>query len=474
MPRFLEERFALFRKTGSTAALGDVYDRVAPELLRVALHLAGDPVDAEDLLQETLIVAIEKRRQWDPARPLLPWMTGILTNEARALRRRRSIHHDPPGDRAPTPERGPVERAQADEVEEALTTALERVAVEWRPVLVLRLRHGLTATEIAAALERPPGTVRSQLARGLEVLRRVLPAGIAGALALELAPRARGLAAVREAVLAEAAALPIASTSLLPALAGLLAMKKTIAAAACVVALSLTWTFGPWNDDAPTPSSAERTPARPKVALHEIEPSADGTQLAEPAPEERARVASTLPEAEPPSTHGCLRVSLHWQGGEPVRGGVVRVRPTDGGWSDELVAHTNGEGWTRVAELLPKTWCVQTLRGGSELVVVVAGEEARVEMELEAGVTVLGRVVNGRDEPVAGAEIWVSEYPACNWAYPLTQSDREGRFRVEGVAGDHRLGARARGYAPSHQRGVRGAVGEEMELEIVLEQEGFP
>ena len=77
-------------------------------------------------------------------------------------------------------------RGQWDKVvlglDRLLADALEHVAKSERQVLVLHLRHGLRPAEIAHALEREPSTVRTQLARGLERLRRALPASVAGAL----------------------------------------------------------------------------------------------------------------------------------------------------------------------------------------------------------------------------------------------------------------------------------------------------
>src|SRR5262249_29337843 len=71
------------------------------------------------------------------------------------------------------------------------------------------LVHHLRGVEIARALERPPETVRSQLHRGLELLRKALPRGLAVpalALAATGAFAGRGLAAVRAAVHAQALA----------------------------------------------------------------------------------------------------------------------------------------------------------------------------------------------------------------------------------------------------------------------------
>src|SRR5687768_3767776 len=75
----VEELFARYAQHGAPSDLALVFDRTAPALLEVAMHLARDASEAEDLLQTTFLVAIEKRRRYDPARPLVPWLGGILT-----------------------------------------------------------------------------------------------------------------------------------------------------------------------------------------------------------------------------------------------------------------------------------------------------------------------------------------------------------------------------------------------------------
>ena len=82
-----EQRFERFRRTGDLAALTQLFDEIAPELLPLALRLAGTRHDAEDLVQETFLVALEKNADYDATRPLRPWLVGILVREARRLRR---------------------------------------------------------------------------------------------------------------------------------------------------------------------------------------------------------------------------------------------------------------------------------------------------------------------------------------------------------------------------------------------------
>ncbi|HVG94849.1 MAG TPA: sigma factor, partial [Planctomycetota bacterium] len=76
--RSLEHLFVRFRRTADIAALSEVFDRTAAELLKVALHMAADPADAEDLVQKTFLSAIESADSFDAGKRLVPWLLGIL------------------------------------------------------------------------------------------------------------------------------------------------------------------------------------------------------------------------------------------------------------------------------------------------------------------------------------------------------------------------------------------------------------
>ena len=194
-------QFSQFRRTGDPAALTAVFDQVAPELLLLGRHLAQGQAEAEDLVQETFLIAIRKARRWDERRPVVPWLTGILTREARRTQRRGGRAIDAERLRQPAAESG--ERVALDtEIRGHVESALGRLPRRYADVVRSALLQGEEPAGIAARLGLAPGTVRVQLHRGLALLRSALPAGISLGAAAVLAPR--GLAAVREAVEANA------------------------------------------------------------------------------------------------------------------------------------------------------------------------------------------------------------------------------------------------------------------------------
>lgn len=468
-----ERAFAEFRRSGDPRALGEVYDRLAPELLRLALHLTHDAAEAEDVLQATFLAAIEGARRFDPARRVLPWLVGILSLEAKRARERLLRQPDPRRlERAASPD--PRDSAAQAELLEHLDQGLARLPTAFRPVLSLRLRHGLSVPEIAAVLERSPGTVRSQLARATERLRQVLPAGLAGALQACDRPT-RGLAAVRAAVVEHAAlqgapaaghpsAGPVTAAT---TLGGLVTMKAlTTAAVALLAAFSL------WYVTRPAPSRAgprQVELSSPSASLAATHPPAPDTPAAEPGPQ-REEVRSA-PAPAPANRFG-LVVHARWADDTPAAGEVVLVAPLEARGDESSTGTTGSDGSARFDELEPNRFRVRLLRGGEETVRFDGRADAEVTLAIRAGVTVEGRVRDATGEPVPGAEIWLSERYLNNLGHVVLRADREGAFTLRALGPDHYVGARKAGFAPSALRSVRGAPGDRLGLELVLAEAG--
>ncbi len=214
----LESLFERFRQRGESSALAEVFDRTSPDLLRLALHLVREMDTAEDALQATFLTAIDRAASWDSARPLEPWLIGILVRQA-AMARRRERRALEPWRVGEERSSDPADEAAFEELSERLGELLAGLPPMYGDVLRRNLQHGESPSEIARALERAPGTVRMQLYRGLELLRKALPTSYAAA-ALRTTS-VRGLADVRAIVMAHAGrsmapAQPAAPTSPVP------------------------------------------------------------------------------------------------------------------------------------------------------------------------------------------------------------------------------------------------------------------
>jgi RNA polymerase sigma-70 factor (ECF subfamily) len=209
-PSELERAFLAFRETGDPLAIASVYDEVAPELLLVAAHVGFRGGDAEDLLQETFLTALEKARDYDPSRRLLPWLVGILVIAARSARRRAARTPETERVRTPAAAIDPADAAEDAELAELLARRLRALPASYRQALTLRFVHGLAPIEIAHALGLPSATIRTRLRRGQELLKQSLPASVAGVLATVVS-NGQAVAAVREVVLERARSLAAAA-----------------------------------------------------------------------------------------------------------------------------------------------------------------------------------------------------------------------------------------------------------------------
>ena len=149
-----------------------------PRLRRYARVLTGEPTRADDLVQETLARAWEKRRLWAAGSDLRAWLFTIMHNvfvNQRALARRDALNVSLDADDAGAAWQIPVRPAQQTRVEliEVLRE-VGRLPVDQRAVLVLAAVEEMRYEEIAAVLAIPVGTVMSRLSRAREKLRRAL------------------------------------------------------------------------------------------------------------------------------------------------------------------------------------------------------------------------------------------------------------------------------------------------------------
>lgn len=150
----------------------------------VALTLTGQPADAEDLVQDTLVRAYRAVSRFNGAHPRA-WMLTILRNTHRNRLRVRQLPllSTDEGD-AELLERGEPVCSAEDVVvdahfEGAVVRALDALPAMHRVVVLLVDVDGLTYGEAAEALGVPPGTVMSRLHRARARIRaRLVDAGL--------------------------------------------------------------------------------------------------------------------------------------------------------------------------------------------------------------------------------------------------------------------------------------------------------
>lgn len=149
---------------------------------RVALRLAGDPSQADDLTQETMLKAYRAWHQYKQGTNVRAWLLTILRhtfiNEYRRDKSRGTtvdvaeyeqftVFHD-------VQEVDPEGRFFDQIVDDEVVRAIDQLPEEFRECIVLSDIGELSYAEVADIMKIPVGTVKSRLYRARQALQRLL------------------------------------------------------------------------------------------------------------------------------------------------------------------------------------------------------------------------------------------------------------------------------------------------------------
>lgn len=173
-----EELLTQFRD-GQTESFGVLVRRYERELYGYLRRYLGDGDLAEDVFQNTFLQLYIKKDQYDPERPVRPWLYTIATHQAIDALRRQGRHQavslDQKGEELPNGEiksllemleargPGPADRLQGEELRQQVRAGVDNLPDFLRQVVVLAYYQGLKYREIAEVLGIPEGTVKSRL-----------------------------------------------------------------------------------------------------------------------------------------------------------------------------------------------------------------------------------------------------------------------------------------------------------------------
>jgi RNA polymerase sigma-70 factor (ECF subfamily) len=169
-PRKLPDDAELLARgaAGDEQAFRSLVDRHARYLYGIAHSLCGNAADAEDVVQETLIAALNSKFRGESA--VRTWLVGILVRRAGMLRRSKSRHPAFPLEIEPPSSKAPA--VAGSDVRLDLTEMLQHLSPEHRQVIVLREIEGMSYEEMARSVNVPRGTIESRLHRAREELRQ--------------------------------------------------------------------------------------------------------------------------------------------------------------------------------------------------------------------------------------------------------------------------------------------------------------
>ncbi|GGA37491.1 RNA polymerase sigma factor [Paenibacillus physcomitrellae] len=174
-----EEMTGLLREmcSGSVKAFDAFYAHYAPFVLQVALRLAGDRMEAEDICHEVFLEVLRKGVAYDKGRGSIKAWLAVLTRSRSIDRLRRQSRLQYPGDEALEAEAGGVSGSGEDEAlssleREALQTAIYALPEPQKKAIMGSYYSLQTQREMSEAWNVPIGTVKSWVRYGLGNLRR--------------------------------------------------------------------------------------------------------------------------------------------------------------------------------------------------------------------------------------------------------------------------------------------------------------
>ncbi len=141
-------------------------------LFRHAMWLERNRAEAEDLVQETLVQALQAFHRFTPGTNCRAWLVSILQHvRANRRRKRGRIGVDSRVDEQAANVVAFVPPVPDSLTDEDMLLALRQIPQHHQEVILLCDVEDMTYKEIAAALDIPIGTVMSRLHRGRELLR---------------------------------------------------------------------------------------------------------------------------------------------------------------------------------------------------------------------------------------------------------------------------------------------------------------
>jgi RNA polymerase sigma-70 factor (ECF subfamily) len=163
--------------TGDRDAFRLLVEREQGTVYRACLRILGRPHDAEDVAQESFVIAYRSLAGFRGEGPLAGWLVRIATRQAyrRLGQRRQTTPIDDIADLPlQAPGADPVAALLAGERERTVRLAVAALPDPYRETVALRFFGDLSLDEIAVTTRRPLNTVKTHLRRGLERLRQAM------------------------------------------------------------------------------------------------------------------------------------------------------------------------------------------------------------------------------------------------------------------------------------------------------------
>jgi RNA polymerase sigma-70 factor (ECF subfamily) len=173
---------------GDQRAFRELVERYKKKVYFLALDMAGNPIDAEDISQEVFLKVFRSFSTFRKGARLGSWLYRITYNASIDHLRRKGAAPEPVGDEiiesmslgeSSLPRRGapdPEAAMEASQLQDRIARALERVSPQEKAVFLLRHYEDLMLKDIAETLGLSIGSVKSYLFRAVRKIQKELGA----------------------------------------------------------------------------------------------------------------------------------------------------------------------------------------------------------------------------------------------------------------------------------------------------------
>jgi RNA polymerase sigma-70 factor (ECF subfamily) len=162
--------------SGDNAATTDLVRRYVRRATLFARHLVGDSDDAEDVVAEAFVIALDRAATFRSGESVGAWLYGIVRRVAakyrrRASRRRWLLNRWRPE----TIRTDPGQLAAARDTLDRVAEIVRELPDMQRQCFDLVVHSGLDITEVATMFDIAPSTVRQHVHRAREAIRSRFP-----------------------------------------------------------------------------------------------------------------------------------------------------------------------------------------------------------------------------------------------------------------------------------------------------------
>ncbi len=159
-----------YLNTQSEHAFLSLYNSKTPRLYKTALRLTQNEGQAQEIIQQMWVIAIRKLDEFEWRSELSTWLTAILFNLYRTLRKREEKMTELTSDHAAEME---VIKSTTD-LSMDLESAISQLPPGYRQSIILHDIEGFKHREIAELLDISEGTSKSQLFYARKAIREYL------------------------------------------------------------------------------------------------------------------------------------------------------------------------------------------------------------------------------------------------------------------------------------------------------------